>query len=267
MNPRVLIGLVGVAIVATMSFVIVTNGERVSSTTSEEPANTAAIGDAASAASAADGQEHNALAESQENNPDHAAENQPDQPLDAATRDQLAAQLSQARDAAMRYPTVVDAEAAGFHRAGEFAPGAGAHYVAYGNMTGDPIEVEKPLALVYDGISPTSEIVGLMYYAFGVDGAPEGFAGPNDHWHRHHGVCIQFQAGVIEVPFPVDTDVTADQCEQVDGDYMEETAWMLHTWVVPSWESPAGVFSHANPNLHCADGTDTTDKIGFCEGT
>ena len=47
---------------------------------------------------------------------------------------------------------------------------------------------------------------------------------------------------------------------------MRETLWMVHAWVVPGWDSPQGVFSHANIDLHCADGTDHTDKIGFCTG-
>jgi hypothetical protein len=42
---------------------------------------------------------------------------------------------------------------------------------------------------------------------------------------------------------------------------------MVHAWVVPSWESPAGVFSHENPNLRCADGTFDTDAVGKCQGT
>jgi hypothetical protein len=268
MNPRVLlIAFVGVVMVATMSFVVATNDERVADVSSGETVADVSAGESAPVASDDDGHSHNAFAENQKNNPDHAAENQPDKPLDPATRDQLAAQLSLAREVAIRYPTVADAEAAGFNRAGEFVPGAGAHYVGFSNMSGDPIDVEKPMALIYDGTSPTSKVVGLMYYAFGVDGAPEGFAGPNDHWHRHRGVCVEFAAGAIEIPFPVDSDVTAGQCEKVGGRYIEETAWMLHTWVVPSWESPAGVFSHDNPNLHCADGTDNTDKVGFCEGT
>jgi hypothetical protein len=49
--------------------------------------------------------------------------------------------------------------------------------------------------------------------------------------------------------------------------FMRETLWMVHTWIVPGWESPQGVFSHANIDLHCGDGTDHTDKVGFCTGS
>jgi hypothetical protein len=72
---------------------------------------------------------------------------------------------------------------------------------------------------------------------------------------------------MVEVLFPVDADVTQEQCTAAGGFYMTITGWMVHAWVVPSWESPLGVFSHDNPDVRCADGTYDTDEIGRCEGT
>jgi hypothetical protein len=198
---------------------------------------------------------------------DVAAESQPDQPLDPATRAELKTQLTEARDFALRYPTVADAIAGGFRLAGGFAPGSGAHYISYGGLTGSgPFDPAKPLALIYDGTNPTSQVIGLMYYGMG-ETAPEGFAGPNDHWHRHSNVCIKTGPGGLEVPFPADQDVTAAQCAAVQGSLLKTTGYMVHAWVVPSWESPQGVFSHDNPDVRCADGTYRTDKAGFCQGT
>jgi hypothetical protein len=198
---------------------------------------------------------------------DVAAESQPDQPLDPATRATLQEQLTEARGFAMRYPTVADATAAGYKLAGGFAPGSGAHYISYGGLSKPgAIEPSHPLALIYDGTNPTSQIVGLMYYAMG-DAPPEGFAGPNDHWHRHSNACIKNGPTGIEVPFPADADVTEAQCSAVQGNLLKITGWMVHAWVVPSWESPLGVFSHDNPNVRCADGTYKTNKAGFCQGT
>jgi hypothetical protein len=198
---------------------------------------------------------------------DVAAEAQPDLSLDAATRAQLANQLTEARAVALRYPTVTDALQAGYRLAGGFAPGTGAHYISYNGLSGPgPVNVERPEALIYDGTHPTSQVVGLMYYAT-TKTAPEGFAGPNDHWHRHQGVCIRYTPNGIEVPLPADADVTPAQCQAVHGTDLAITGWMVHAWVVPGWESPQGVFSHTNPNLRCADGTFTTDKAGFCSGT
>jgi hypothetical protein len=198
---------------------------------------------------------------------DVAAESRPDQPLDPATRAALQAQLVQARQVADRYPTVADAEAGGYNiLAGGFAPGSGAHYISYTGLTvGDAFRPDHPMSLIYDGTNPTSKIVGLMYYGISAQ-APAGFAGPNDNWHRHSNVCVKYGADGIEVPFPADADVTAAQCAAVHGTLQKVTGWMVHAWVVPSWESPLGVFSHDNPDVRCADGTYKTNKAGFCQG-
>jgi hypothetical protein len=194
---------------------------------------------------------------------DIAAESQPDVPLDAATRATLQQQLVVARATAMRYPTVASAVAAGYHVIGGFGPGSGAHYIGgFAGIFGGGFDPSRPLALIYDGTSPTSQMVGLMYYGFG-NTAPEGFAGPNDHWHRHSNICTRG----AEVLSPPDSDVTQEQCTALGGFFMKITGWMVHAWVVPGWESPQGVFSHENPNLRCADGTFNTDKIGRCQGS
>ncbi len=188
----------------------------------------------------------------------------PDQPLNAATRATLAKQLIAARTAALRYPTVADALNGGFVPAGKFSPETGAHYVKLAVPSGfDPA---NPGSLIYDGNSPTSKIIGLMYLSMTLN-PPEGFAGPNDHWHRHTNTCVEFTGGKIVVPFAADSSVTKAQCDGVHGDFMRETVWMVHAWVVPGWESPLGVFSHNNPDVKCADGTEHTDAVGFCQGT
>jgi hypothetical protein len=197
---------------------------------------------------------------------DIAAETQADVPLDAPTRELLAQQLTQARAHAMQYPTVADAQAAGYKLAGGFAAGSGAHYIG-GAMTGaSGFDPNAAQSLIYDGTSPTSHIVGLMYYGMGAQ-PPEGFAGPNDHWHRHSNVCIKYVNGQLDVPFPADADISKAQCTGVGGIFMSITGWMVHAWVVPGWESPEGVFSHENGNLRCADGTFNTDANGMCPGT
>jgi hypothetical protein len=155
--------------------------------------------------------------------------------------------------------------------AGGFAPGSGAHYISFsGSARGinpdGTVNVARPGAYIYDGTSPTSRIVGLMYISL-APSPPIGFAGPNDHWHRHANVCVRYGAGGIEVPYPADRDITKAQCDGVGGTFMRQTVWMVHAWVVPGWESPLGVFSHDNPNVRCADGTTRADSRGFCQGT
>ena len=174
------------------------------------------------------------------------------------------ASSSAARAVALAYPTVADAERAGYRLVGgAYGPGAGAHYIGFGGGAFGTFDAARPPTLIYDGVSPTAQIVGLMYLGNGPERRrAEGFAGPNDHWHRHSGVCLK--GG--KIIFPVDADVTEAQCTAKGGRFMATTTWMVHAWVVPGWESSTGVFSHENPNLPCADGTFNTDDIGGCIG-
>jgi hypothetical protein len=191
----------------------------------------------------------------------------PDRPLTNATRTLLAAQLIAARATALKYPTVADAKRAGFVIAGGFSPLTGAHYMDFANAIGTgPFDPTRPGSYIYDGTKPTSRIVGLMYLGPSSSTAPEGFAGPNDHWHRHANTCVIYKPTGLVVPFPADSSVTAKQCAAVKGYFMKRTIWMVHAWVVPGWESPSGVFSHDNNDLVCADGSVKTNAAGFCQG-
>jgi hypothetical protein len=204
-------------------------------------------------------------------NLDEVLESQPDKPLDPATRARLAADLVTARSVALQYPTVASAVAAHMLKAGKFAPLVGAHYISYANVNrgirpDGSVDPRYPGGFIYDGNSPTSRMVGLMYISL-AETPPSGFPGPNDHWHRHSNLCIKYGASGISVPFAPDRDVTRAQCDTVHGDFMKKTVWMVHAWVVPGYESPKGVFAHDDPDLLCADGTTKTDAIGFCKGT
>ena len=168
----------------------------------------------------------------------------------------LAADLVVARAVALQYPTVASATAAHMLQAGGFAPELGAHYISYANIGREirpdgSVDPRYPGGFIYDGNDPTSKLVGLMYISLG-EKLPSGFPGPNDHWHRHHNLCIQYgrgPGGSIAVPFAPDRDITKAQCDGVHGTFMKQTVWMVHTWVVPGWESPKGVFSHEDPDL------------------
>jgi hypothetical protein len=207
----------------------------------------------------------------QPHNTDEAAvQGEPDIPLTPDQQTAIAFQLVAARSAALKYPTVADATAAHMILAGGFAPGSGAHYISIGafndiNPDGS-VNAGHPSTYIYDGTNPTSRVIGVMYTAYG-DTAPAGFAGLNDHWHRHANVCVQYGGPQgIGIPFPADRDITEAMCTAVHGLFMKRTVWMVHAWVVPGWESPQGVFSHDNPDVKCADGTTHANKVGFCQG-
>jgi hypothetical protein len=175
----------------------------------------------------------------------------------------LAHQLELARQVALQYPTIADAERAGLHRAGPFSPGLGTHYISYRNalsntdgvMTDE--DIRRPLAWIYDGTKPDSHVAGLFYMT-GVTN-PQGFAGPNDTWHAHHDICIRTGAnGVIDAPLGADHDATPAQCNAVGGNLLKQTQLLLHVWAVPGYESPEGVFSHLSSAITCVDGTYNT---------
>jgi hypothetical protein len=186
------------------------------------------------------------------------------QPVAKADRVLLAHQMELARQTALRYPTVADAEAAGMHRAGPFSPGLGAHYINYagaggspdGRMTDDAIG--KPLAWIYDGTHPDSRVAGLFYMTPVKN--PVGFAGPNDVWHVHHDVCIKASPTGIDSPLGADHGATKAQCDAVGGSLLKQTQYLLHVWVVPGYESPEGVYSHLSSAVTCDDGTYDTIK-------
>ena len=190
-------------------------------------------------------------------------------PLNPTDQAALTAQLAQAYQAAERFPTVASAKAAGMILAGGMAPGVGAHYqlingdIFKGINPDGTVNALYPASWIYASTADNAPVVGIMYESFAAT-APTGFVGPNDHWHRHSDVCVQYTNGEIAVPFAADQDVTPQECADVHGQFMKKTIWMVHAWVVPGWESPQGVFSHDNLHVYCPGNTDLVNAIGFC---
>jgi hypothetical protein len=183
-------------------------------------------------------------------------------PLDNATRAALTSQLAETSKLMVKYPNIAAAEAAGYTRAGPFSPGLGTHYIGIGATgAGEDVlmGVDGPMSptLIYDGLEQDSPLAGFMYQAYGAKkGGPEGFVGPNDHWHYHTNTCIVFKDGRIEAPLGADAEnVTQKMCDRYGGRLIENTGYMVHVWTVPGYESPRGVFSEINPNIACPDGS------------
>jgi hypothetical protein len=184
-----------------------------------------------------------------------------EQSLTPAERTELSRQMNLARETALQYPTLADAEAAGMKRAGPFSPGLGTHMIMYANYArgaGDgPMtdeQITHPLAWIYDGTKPDSPIAGLFYSS--LSKTPQGFVGPNDQWHEHTNICIVSKPdGSVDAPLGADHDATKAQCDAVGGRLVTATGPLLHVWVVPGYEDSQGVYSHLNPAITCADGT------------
>jgi hypothetical protein len=181
---------------------------------------------------------------------------------DPAECEQLAGELEQAREVIARYPTISDAEAAGYRKVTQYYPGIAAHYIKT-SLIDEGFTLDEPEMLLYDGDGPTAHIVGLSYYIVkeGDDEPTVGFTGPNDHYHRHVGLC--FRSGVV-----VAGSNTSDQeCAAEGGRKNDGTAgWMSHLWLVPGCESEWGLFSGANPAL-VVRGLDTTGEVPMGCGT
>jgi hypothetical protein len=168
------------------------------------------------------------------------------EPVSREDRVTLEAQQAQARTTLTRFPTVADAEKAGYRMSVVYVPCIGAHYTNVGLVLGfDPA---NPSELLYDGTNPDSKLVGLSYLVFHPGGPPEGFAGPNDRWHQHNvngGLCFGKGGGVIGAEA-----MTPDECQAIGGQKRELTdIWMVHDWIVPGWECSWGVFAGECPDL------------------
>ena len=177
----------------------------------------------------------------------------------------LAKELATARAVAAKYPTAADATAGGWEKVTPYVPGIAAHYMKFSTVDG-VFDVEQPEMLLYDGEGPDAHIVGLSYYMLheGTDEPTQGFTGPNDHFHRHVGLCTSKETGIVIG----DSTTSAEECAARGGRKADgSSGWMSHAWVVPGCESPWGVFSGANPILDGAVTEAAATNEGHCAGS
>jgi hypothetical protein len=167
-------------------------------------------------------------------------------PITQAVRMELEKQQLQARAVVAKYATVAAAVAAGYRESTVYVPCIGAHYtnVALAGSF-NPL---TPSELLYDGTRPNSHIVGLSYLVWHPGGAPDGFAGTNDHWHQHTfngGLCITKGGMVIGAE-----STSKGDCEKRGGRKIALTdIWMLHDWAAPGFDCSWGVFASECPEL------------------
>lgn len=191
----------------------------------------------------------------------HSLDPDPWNPLtDPEECEALADELARAKAVAARYPTIADAEAAGYRKVTGYYPGIAAHYMNFEKLQ-DGFVLEEPEMLLYDGDGPTAHIVGLSYYIIqeGDEEPTAGFTGDNDHYHRHVGLCIR--DGVVAAG----SGTSAEDCAALGGRKADGTAgWMSHVWITPGCESDWGVFSGANPALTVRPLGDTSEVPSGC---
>lgn len=185
--------------------------------------------------------------------------------VDPAQCTQLAGELRLAKATAMKYPKAADAMAGGWQKVTTYVPGIAAHYMKFSIVDGT-FKVDEPEMLLYDGEGPEANIVGLSYYMRhpGDTEPTQGFTGPNDHYHRHVGLCASTTTGIIVG----DSTTTEAECAALGGRKSGSGGggWMSHAWVVPGCESPWGVFSAASPTLDSALPERSATSEGGCRG-
>ncbi len=163
------------------------------------------------------------------------------------------AQWAAAAEAVAGLDTAVERAEAGYVRAAIQVAGIGVHWVNW-VLIDEPFDPAHPAMLLVDERDGRAELVGFSYWVRS-DGQPEGFAGPNDEWHRHTNLCI------------VNGWVDGENVEPAEcaGELLAgEDLWMLHAWVVPNRANRWGAFAVRHPAL-CPPASGTPD-ISRCPG-
>jgi len=97
--------------------------------------------------------------------------------------------------------------------------------------------------LLYDGNGLDARIVGLSYLGLtDPENPPEGFAGPNDPWHQHIGLCLKGTRVIGDV------DTTEEECVERGGRKSAlDDLWMAHAWVSPAGRAPGARSARSTP--------------------
>lgn len=168
--------------------------------------------------------------------------------------EQLADELERTRQVAEKYPTAQDAiDKGGYRMVTPYLPAIASHYINTEYVS--EFDIDNPAMLLYDGDGPDANMVGISHYLISEEYPEAGFTGPNDHWHRHVGLCLAEYDGPNELHkgnslVAGATTLTEEQCADRGGSKLEgSTAYMNHAWVVPGCESDWGLFSGANPAM------------------
>lgn len=155
-----------------------------------------------------------------------------------------------ARRSTTRFDTVQKAVAAGFVRTSAPGPGVGTHWVRWPRVL-EPFDPAEPSMILFDERSEPARLVAYVYWVQSPE-EPEGFAGPNDEWHQHTGLCIVNGWTLRE---------EAGSAAQCPGTYLAGgDLWMLHAWVVEGFENRLGDFANIHPAL-CPSRFGTPDVV------
>lgn len=173
---------------------------------------------------------------------------QPVTPLSGLELARFDEQWMAARKAVAGLDTPEEASAAGYVRAAANGPGVGVHWVKWSLIT-KPFDPAAPAMLLFDERGARPVLAGFSYWLHS-EREPEGFVGPDDHWHQHTGLCV--------VNGWVDREESAGPTACAGHWFGGADLWMLHAWVVPGWTNRWGPFTVMNPRL-CPAAVGTPD--------
>lgn len=164
-----------------------------------------------------------------------------ERPLSADESDSFQEQWRAAVVASSTLATPEQARKAGYQQAAPFNEGVGTHWVKW-SLVGRPFDPASPAMLLFDGIHGRPiRLVGFSYWVESTR-EPAGFAGPNDRWHRHSGLCFTRNGWLADQEVP-----NSAACS---GFWLSgRNLWMLHAWVVPGLPNIWGRFAPSNPYL------------------
>jgi hypothetical protein len=162
----------------------------------------------------------------------------PEQPLGGADAELFAHQWAAAVAAGANLATPELASAAGYAQVSPQQRGVGAHWINW-TLVDAAFDAARPSMLLFDQTPGRSaHLIGFSYWVRS-SSEPAGFAGRNDAWHSHLGLCFVMGTLYLEgVP-------SALACPGIwlNGNDL----WMLHAWVVPDVPNVDGRFAPANP--------------------
>lgn len=155
---------------------------------------------------------------------------------DAAT---FANQWLAAEHSTERFDSLDEIRALGYVRSSAPVAGVGSHWVLWPQIA-EPFDPANPAMLLFDESLDPAELVGYSYWLQSST-MPEGFAGANDQWHQHQGLCVV--NGWVDRERATGPDACA-------GTYFAGgDLWMLHAWPVKRYPNKDGDFATVNPML------------------
>ena len=157
---------------------------------------------------------------------------------------------------AKKYKTGADAAKDGWTQATKSLYGIGAHWLKGGAVgftkMAKGVDITAPNVLLFDGEGPTAKLAGVSWI-IGSNTDPEGFVGPDDHWHRHSSVC--FQTSTLLVISEGDAkgspiNLSAEGCKRNKGILFPiSNLTMMHLWIGDGYMGKGPLFAHNHPLL------------------